>query len=763
MRIRLVRILAAAAMLAAAACGARPTAPAATPTNIGQAETAPAATTPTDIGQAASPTSAATTAATEAPALPTSTLPPTATPPPTALPTLAPPPADPCQPSGVALAAEMSLSYTAARSDGLGTSIYMARADGSGPAEFVRGARAASWSPDGLRLAYLSETGDAARPYDLHVADYDGTGQTTLPITFALDPDPSPRWSPDGRYLAVEGAEEGVYVVDLETGAVTSVSGEVAGAWGPAWAPDSARLAFQAPLDPALNTQYRIYTVAPNGADQVRIEADVLNDYVQQWSPDGSRLLVKSGGDTGPQQIYTLSLDGAERTRLFGDQSYAHPLAYSPNGQQLAYRAFEFQFDDANNITGSSEWLMVADASGANPRALEQLDLAFGQPGFSVPQWSANGRYVAYLRGVPNAGADLVVADVCAGTLATIANSVFEPPSWKPGPALDPAEAVVAVAAITPTPGPTAAVAEPHDHALRLAWSPDGSALVASTEAGARIYDPASGAEIALLPASASCCDVRAVGGSYLATLEAGGTGFGVYLWPDGDLVFEQRDNPAESFQSIAISPDGTLLATGERFQVRLWNLPTGELRATFQTADLSDSYVTNVGFTRDGRTLVSVTQWEGRVHEWNTSTLALRRSFRISTVTQFVLSPDTRILLADYATPGFERWDVAGGFLIDRHPTIISAGGGSTVISPDNRRVAVWGYKSGENNMLAVWEVSSDTLLHEVAAGPAVAHTWRSAAFSPDGGTLAVGDTAGMIYLYETATWTETGRIQVP
>jgi WD40 repeat protein len=323
---------------------------------------------------------------------------------------------------------------------------------------------------------------------------------------------------------------------------------------------------------------------------------------------------------------------------------------------------------------------------------------------------------------------------------------------------------VVAVPAITPTPGPTAAVAVPHDHALRLAWAPDGAALIASTEAGARIYDPASGNELALVPVAGTRCDVGAVSDFYLACIEAGGTAFRVFAWPDGDLVFEQRDVPAETFQSIAISPDGALLGVGERFQARMWTLPTGELTATFQTADLSDSYVTDVGFTTDGRTLVSVTQWEGRVHEWNTSTLALRRSFRIPTVTQFVLSPDTRILLADYATPGFERWDVAAGVLIDRHPTIIGAGGdGFTAISPNNRRVAVWGYKNGENNALGVWDISSDTLLAEFLAGPVLEHTWRSAAFSPDGNTLALGDTAGVIHLVETATWTEVGRVEVP
>lgn len=755
MQPRLVRSLAAAALLLGAACGGRPTAaPSASDT-----PPAAAANSPVPASATAPPTAAAT----EAPALPTSTLPPTATPPPTALPTLAPPPADPCAPSGVDLAKAISLSYTAARGDGLGASIYVARADGSQTAEFVQGGLAPSWSPDGQRLAYLTETGDEARPYDLRVVGFDGADETVLPIDFALDIDPSPRWSPDGRYLAVEGAEEGVYVIDVDTGQAASVSGDTALAWGPVWSLDSTQLAFQAPLDPALNNQYRIYTVAPDGANLTRIESGVLNDFVQQWTPDGSRLLVKSGGQAGPQQIYTLSLDGAERERLFGDQTYVQPLVYSPNGQQLAFLATELHFDAQNNITGSTEWLTVAEAGGANPRVLEQRELAFGQEGLSAPQWSANGRYLAYRRAVTEALPELVVMDVCTGAAATAASGVAGLPSWKPGPALDAVAAVVAVPAVTATPDSTAGEAVPHDHAWRLAWSPDGTTLAASTAAGLRFYDAASGDEIALIPAAAGST-LAALSGQYAAVIQPGGTGVSVYTWPEGILEFEQRDAPAESFQSVALNPESSLLATGERFQVRLWDLPTDELRATFQTADLSDSYVTAVGFTLDGRTLVSVTQWQGRVHEWNTSTLRLQRSFRIPTVTKFSLSPDTRRLLADYATPGFELWDVAGGFLLGRHPLIIGAGGPEyTAVSPNNRRVAVWGYKDGESNMLAVWDLANDTLLHEFAAGPVLGYTWRSAAFSPDSGTLALGDTAGVIFLVEAETWTEIGRIEVP
>jgi WD40 repeat protein len=265
---------------------------------------------------------------------------------------------------------------------------------------------------------------------------------------------------------------------------------------------------------------------------------------------------------------------------------------------------------------------------------------------------------------------------------------------------------------------------------------------------------------------------MAAFGERYLASLDDGGTAVRVYDWQSQELVFEQRDLPAENFQSAALSPDGSLLATGERFQVRLWDLSavtrtiTGTLLATLQTADIADSFVTAVGFTPDGRTLASVTQWEGIVDEWNVDTLALRRSFRIPRVTVFTLAPGAGRLIADYAQPGFELWNVATGGLIARHPTIISKGGPDyTVFSANRQRLAVWGHTTALGKTLAVWDIDFDTLLHEFGLGANAPESleWRSAAFSPDGSTLAAADSAGIIYLYSTADWSEEGRVELP
>jgi WD40 repeat protein len=741
-----------------AACGQRPTAAPATATTGAVVEPTSA---PATVSVTAGP---ADTPIPPTPEAPVPTQPPAG---PTSAPIVAPP-ADPCAPDGVSLAPDLMLSYTGARSDGAGSSTYVVRADGSGQAEMVRGGLAASWSPNGQRLAYLTETGDEARPYALHLVADDGSGDSSLAIDAPLSAEKSPRWSPNGAFLALDNPlqQSGVIVVDAQTLQATNVSLTLPIPSGSTWAPDSSRLAFHAPDNVALNNEYRAYTVRPDGSELTRLEADTLNDFVQQWHPDGTRLLVKSGAPPGPTQIYLLPLDGADRVRLFGDQNYADPIAFSPNGQQMAYLVSELAFDAENNITGATEQLTLANADGTNTRLLAELVLDYGQAGFSAPQWSPNGRYLMYTRGVTDTLPDLYVMDVCAGGETKVASGIFGYPNWRPGVPLSNVPTIIA------TPPDAGEVETEPDHARRLAWAPDGLTLAASTNAGMRFYNPASLATNVLLPRPQECCRLAAYGERYLATIDNGGTGLSVFDWQSQELVFEQRDFPAENFQSAAISPDGTLLATGERFQVRLWDLAavtntiTGTLLATFQTADIADSFVVAVGFTDNGRTLISVTQWEGIVDEWDIPSLTLRRTFRIPTVTFFTLSPGATQLIADYAQPGFELWNVATGGLIARHPTIISKGGPEfTAFSADRDRLAVWGHTTVLGKTLAVWDISSDTLLHEFGLGADApeALEWRSAAFSPDGAILAAGDSAGTIYLYNTADWTERGRVQVP
>ena len=64
----------------------------------------------------------------------------------------------------------------------------------------------------------------------------------------------------------------------------------------------------------------------------------------------------------------------------------------------ISVRVIRGNFD--KNITGATEQLTLANADGTNAKVLQELARDYGQAGLSAPQWSPNGRYLLYTRGV---------------------------------------------------------------------------------------------------------------------------------------------------------------------------------------------------------------------------------------------------------------------------------------------------------------------------------------------------------------------------
>ncbi len=99
------------------------------------------------------------------------------------------------------------------------------------------------WSPDGKLLA-VSVWQDGLR--DLWLYTPDGEPWRRLTADTALDRDPT--WSPDGRWLYFTSDRSGVpnvYALELATERLYRVTNVLTGAYGPAPHPDGTRMAFQ--------------------------------------------------------------------------------------------------------------------------------------------------------------------------------------------------------------------------------------------------------------------------------------------------------------------------------------------------------------------------------------------------------------------------------------------------------------------------------------------------------------------------------------
>ena len=134
--------------------------------------------------------------------------------------------------------------------------LYRAKLDGSGRRRLTRGARAADpdVSPDGRAIACVVQHPDRR---DLAIMKMPPDGSIGIPLSVVSEPGTNfnaPRWSPDGRLIAVERQRRGtlseIVVVDPETAAVRVLASSAAGrSVAPTWLPDGQRVLFASDRD----------------------------------------------------------------------------------------------------------------------------------------------------------------------------------------------------------------------------------------------------------------------------------------------------------------------------------------------------------------------------------------------------------------------------------------------------------------------------------------------------------------------------------
>lgn len=172
--------------------------------------------------------------------------------------------------------------------------------------ELVRFSGDLDWRPSLDRqrrqwFAYV--TGDAARGTILNLSHFDGDGElASEPLRVELDmPVRTPRWSPDGRHLAIAGGGRIWVLRDVVDDASSGrrvepvqVSPGDLTTFFPAWSPDGREIAYQIRIPDARGGNWAI-AVSPVGSARsapavVTESLGDYNEYRPSWSPDGSYL-----------------------------------------------------------------------------------------------------------------------------------------------------------------------------------------------------------------------------------------------------------------------------------------------------------------------------------------------------------------------------------------------------------------------------------------------------------------------------------------
>jgi len=225
------------------------------------------------------------------------------------------------------------------------------------------------------KIAYITRKGVKS---DIYVINYDGSELKS--VTNHQSIIMSPRWSPDGHFLAFTSYKAGrpeIYIKNLQTGAETKMSYFEGLNLCGAFSPDGKKLLMTLSKD----GNEEIYALDTGTFQLQRLTSNYAIDVSPSWSPDGKKIVFVSNRSGSPQ-IYTMDAGGGNVKRITFEGSYNTSPVWSPRGGRIAYEG---------RINNKYQIFSI-DEDGNNPMQLT-FDAATNN---ESPSWSPSGRQIVY-------------------------------------------------------------------------------------------------------------------------------------------------------------------------------------------------------------------------------------------------------------------------------------------------------------------------------------------------------------------------------
>jgi dipeptidyl aminopeptidase/acylaminoacyl peptidase len=284
------------------------------------------------------------------------------------------------------------------------------------------------WSPDGSRIAFLSNRGDKEKPpqvYTIPLGGGEASALTSLPGVIG-----DIAWSPDGKRLLCLARKFEPEELERQKDEQKKKLGVVVRQYD--------RLFYK--LDGVgylAHERWHLWSVdAHSGKAKQLTDHPVYDEEMPAWSPDGKWIAFTSNRseqpDMAPDRIdlFVMPAGGGEMRKIETPVGYKGQLSFSPDGKWIAYYGSE---GEGLGYKNNGLWIVPVDGAAPAHNLTEAYDLHvsawtindIGQPETMPPTWSLDSRKV-YFPVVFHGSSVLKSIDLDGNRLQTVIPEAFD-------------------------------------------------------------------------------------------------------------------------------------------------------------------------------------------------------------------------------------------------------------------------------------------------------------------------------------------------